>query len=259
MQVPFVKYEGTGNDFVVIDNRSGHFYLDATQVVFLCDRKFGIGSDGLILLNKTENSDFEMDYFNSDSSKSFCGNGARCAVHYAHALGLFSNHSIFTAIDGLHEAHVEKEIVRIKMKDVIEVNQQDSAIIMDTGSPHYIVQSNDLSSENTLKIGKEIRFSSPFSETGINVNLVNQISNDQWAISTYERGVENETLSCGTGAVAAAIASTLSSEQHTHSVNIHSKGGILKVDFERLSSSHFKNIWLSGPVKQVFHGIIELS
>ncbi|MEY4127420.1 MAG: hypothetical protein RL737_1609 [Bacteroidota bacterium] len=260
MLVQFEKYQGAGNDFIMIDNRSGkHNTLGIDQIQWMCNRHYGIGSDGLILLNESSEADFEMDFYNPDGSKSFCGNGARCVVAFANALGVEATTHTFNAIDGIHEYTLEDNSIGIHMGDVnhIEFFGVDSAL-MNTGSPHYITLSDDLSTENTLALGREIRYSAQYIKDGVNVNLVQVKSSHEIDISTYERGVEGETLACGTGATACALFLAFRNQLTQGTVIVNAKGGKLAVRFAR-NKSGFEHIWLLGPAVKVFNGEIVLS
>ena len=259
MLVQFEKYQGAGNDFIMIDNRSGKYNsLGIDQIKWMCDRHYGIGSDGLILLNESPSADFEMDFYNPDGSKSFCGNGARCVVAFAKALGVHSLTRTFHAIDGIHEYTLEDSSIGIHMRDVnyIEFFGEDSAL-MNTGSPHYILLSDDLSTENTLNKGREIRYAAQYKQDGVNVNLVHVTSTHEIDISTYERGVEGETLACGTGATACALFLASRNELAQGTVVVNAKGGKLAVRFVR-NASGFEQIWLLGPASKVFNGEINM-
>ncbi len=260
MKLTFSKYQGTGNDFIMLDNRSGQYdALSLEQVRFLCDRKFGIGADGLIKISKDGNTAFEVDYYNSDGSKSFCGNGARCAVAFAGTLGIEVSTVVFTAIDGLHEAESREDLVYLKMGNVHEIHSKDKDWVLDTGSPHYIrfvANSLDL---DVVKEGRKIRYAPEYNEVGINVNFVEVLRNDEIEVTTYERGVEDETLSCGTGVTAAALAYAREEKRFgKQKIHIHTKGGKLQVAFERTGDSDFVDIYLIGPAQHVFDGQIEL-
>jgi len=258
MKVVFSKYQGTGNDFILLDNLNGLYNeLSIENICFLCDRKFGIGADGLIKINKMKGYSFEVEYFNSDGSKSFCGNGARCAVHFAGSLGIPTEEVRFWAIDGEHLAFCNKDEVRLKMIDVERILKVGEDFEVYTGSQHYIHFTNDLSTENTVRFGKEIRYSEAYEKNGINVNLMEKISFNQFRVSTYERGVEDETLSCGTGVTACAIVADFLSEEPLHEVSIDVKGGKLSVSLER-DGDTYRNIYLIGPASFVFNGEINL-
>ena len=259
MLVQFEKYQGAGNDFIMIDNRSGMYNdLGIDQIKSMCDRHYGIGSDCLILLNESPSADFEMDFYNPDGSKSFCGNCARCVVAFAHAVGVDSLTHTFHAIDGFHEYVREDASIGIHMSDVnhIEFFGEDSAL-MNTGSPHYMILSDDLCTENTLNKGREIRYAAPFKKDGVNVNLVHVKSTLEIDIATYERGVEGETLACGTGATACALFLASRNEIAQGTVVVNAKGGKMAVRFVR-NESGFEQIWLFGPASSVFHGEINV-
>ena len=262
MQIPFFKYQGAGNDFIMLDNRSGEFdFLSNEQISRLCDRHFGIGSDGLIKLSVHDKCHFFMDFFNPDATKSFCGNGARCAV--AFFVKLTNKHSTITfeAIDGLHEATIEdNNQIRLKMNDVDSVKQiTSSRFELNTGSPHLVLIEQSIGSLDVVSKGAAIRFSEKYGENGINVNFIEEIDPKSFAIRTYERGVENETLACGTGITAAAIAYAFNNKlQGENSIAVAALGGNLSVEFDHLEWGKFRQIYLIGPAQFVFHGICEL-
>ena len=259
--IPFYKYQGTGNDFVMIDNREKQ-YLDRskTQAInWLCDRRFGIGADGLILLQNRAGYDFEMVYFNADGRESsMCGNGGRCIVAFANFLGVIEEECSFIAIDGPHEALIRQDNwVELKMGDVTSVESGDNFYCLNTGSPHFVTFVDGLEQLNILQEGQKVRYSDRFKNDGINVNFVEK--RDQgFSIATYERGVEAETLSCGTGVTAAAIAYYLENDRpFSGEIPVEAKGGQLKVRFEPQEGT-FTNIWLCGPAKQVFEGTVNV-
>lgn len=256
--ISFSKYQGTGNDFVMIDNRQGVFPKDDLELVqSLCDRKFGIGADGLILIENHPSADFEMIYFNSDGSQSLCGNGSRCAVRFAEDLGLVADKTLFLAIDGMHEAIITPEEIHLKMNPVSQIEKIEDDSYLHTGSPHYIRWTSKAAEEAVVAEGARIRYSEKFSgQNGTNVNFVEVLPNNVLFVRTYERGVEDETLSCGTGVTAAALAAT---EKNLSSpVHIQTKGGNLAVSFDRLADGSFDNIYLIGPAKKVFEGKISV-
>ena len=259
MEVKFHKYQGTGNDFVILDNRKNEYAsLSNAAVKKICDRNFGIGADGLMLLNEKENYDFDMTYFNADGNKgSLCGNGSRCMIKFAALCGIKKDQYLFTAADGEHIARLNLEgIVSLRMNDVNSTKKHHLDFIVDTGSPHYIKMTPDVMNLDVVKKGKEIRYSPEFEKEGINVNFVEQLSEpDKIIVRTYERGVENETLSCGTGVAAAAIV-CFHNESGFNGVEIKTLGGKLLVEFDRTEDGSFKNIWLSGPAEKVFEGIL---
>ncbi len=258
MEIEFVKYQGTGNDFIMLDNSTGKYdAFTVKQISFLCNRKIGIGADGLIKLSKKEGYDFEVEYFNADGTQSFCGNGARCSVAFAKELGWIENEGSFLAIDGLHSATISNEgVVRIDMLPVTEVLNKGKDFFLDTGSPHYVHFSED-ESIDIVSFGKEIRFSEEYKDDGVNVNLVRIIDESTIHVETYERGVEDETLSCGTGVTACALVYMLKNKRKSAIIKVQTKGGLLSVESEFDKEKGFRNIWLSGPAKKVFHGRID--
>lgn len=259
-KLKFFKYQGTGNDFVMIDQREEQFLTreDRVTIEHLCDRRFGIGADGLILLQEREGYDFEMIYFNSDGRESsMCGNGGRCIVAFAEQLGVIEDRAHFLAIDGEHEAIIRKDgWVELKMTDVLNVEAGADYFYLNTGSPHYIKFVEDVNKVNVFEQGRAIRYNDRFKNEGTNVNFV-QPTETGITVATYERGVEDETLSCGTGVTAAAIAHYLKSEAKPTRVPIQVKGGRLEVRFEP-NGEGFHNIWLCGPAELVFEGEIRI-
>jgi diaminopimelate epimerase len=260
MTLSFFKYQGTGNDFIILDNRDGETnFLTAEIVQQLCHRKFGIGADGLMLMNSHEQYDFEMIYYNADGKKStMCGNGGRCMVKFAFDLGTHKYTYTFLAIDGLHEAEIEiNGDVKLRMNDVKEVVCEKGHYILNTGSPHFIKPTENLENINVSKSGNEIRFSKQFENEGINVNFVESLDDDAIFVRTYERGVEDETLSCGTGVTAAALIFA-HNERGFNRVEVKTLGGHLSVEFNKIDDQHFNNIWLCGPATFVYKGEITL-
>jgi diaminopimelate epimerase len=256
MQIEFSKYQGTGNDFILIDNRHGQCdNLSQSDIQFYCDRRFGIGADGLILIQLCSDAAFEMVYFNADGSQSFCGNGARCAVHFAGSLGIDTRSVQFKAIDGFHHAAQCGDEVKIHMQDVHEIVKDGQDFVLNTGSPHYVNFNSDHSTETVVDFGKSIRYSEKYRSEGINVNLLS-VENDVIRVATYERGVEDETLSCGTGVTACALVYALESQTMNHRVKVRTKGGNLEVFWERTQHG-FDQIYLVGPATFVFQGKIE--
>ncbi len=256
MQIHFYKYQGTGNDFIIIDNRSDQYSnLPIDQINFLCNRRFGIGADGLMLLNLKEGYDFEMKYYNADGKESsMCGNGGRCLVKFAYHQGIHKNTYLFTAIDGDHEAEIDLDgTVSLKMKDVPVIKSLNGDFILNTGSPHYVKMVQDIATMDVVKNGRAIRNSEAFKKDGINVNFVEHTGDDTIFVRTYERGVEDETLSCGTGVTAAALA-CYHNENGFNDVMVETRGGKLNVEYDRYDDKSFNNIWLSGPAEKVFEG-----
>lgn len=253
MNIPFCKYEGSGNDFILVDNRSGLFPKDNADLVkIMCNRHFGIGSDGLILIEDALEADFNMVFFNPDASSSFCGNGSRCAVLYAQELKMISDTCKYMAIDGLHRAKISGDRVRISMQNVQGVERNEDMLFLNTGSPHSIVFVQDLDTLDILTEARKIRYSERFADKGTNVNFV-QRRPDGIEMRTYERGVENETLSCGTGVTAAALC-TAQDIHGNQEVQVYTRGGKLSVSFMRNAADSFSDVWLEGPAKFVFDG-----
>ena len=254
MQIDFYKYQGTGNDFVVIDDRMHQFDVtDEEKIRAICNRRKGIGADGLLLLRNHEDADFEMLYFNSDGKQgSMCGNGGRCLVDFAHLLGIIEDNCTFFAKDGFHEAKWTKEWVELKMIDVFEVEVNDDFVYLDTGSPHFVKFVNDLENYPVFEQGSSIRYNERFKLNGTNVNFV-EIQGTEFKVRTYERGVEDETLACGTGVTAVAIAAHASNKKINNPLLVSTLGGTLKVLFEDIGGV-YKNVWLVGPAKLVYKG-----
>jgi len=260
MNIEFQKYQGTGNDFVIMDNRDKAYdSLTKDQVRFLCDRRFGIGGDGLMLLNLHPNYDFEMKYYNSDGRESsMCGNGGRCLIKFAYDKGIHKSTYKFLAIDGDHEGSIDTDgTVALKMNDVDDVRYDHGNYILDTGSPHFVNLTTDVMHLDVYKKGREIRYSKEFEKEGINVNFVEQMDEaDKIIVRTYERGVEDETLSCGTGVTAAALV-CFHNDSGFNRVEVRTKGGLLSVEFDKTGNS-YTDIWLNGPALKVFEGKIEI-
>lgn len=259
MEFTFYKYQGTGNDFVMIDNRNGFFPKDNIALVEkLCDRRFGIGADGLILLENDTDSDFRMVYYNSDGNpSSMCGNGGRCIVSFAKNLGIIQKETTFTAADGLHHATIfDNGIVSLQMKDVDTVDITAEYVFLDTGSPHHVQMEDDLGHLDVKTLGAKIRYSDMYGKAGSNVNFVHQENEDTFSLRTYERGVEDETLSCGTGATAVAIAMKAIGKTNAESVNLNVEGGKLTVTFHE-TDGKFTEVFLKGPAQFVYKGTAE--
>jgi diaminopimelate epimerase len=253
----FFKYQGTGNDFVMVDDRIAHWDLGNLDLITtLCDRKFGIGADGLILIRAHADYDFEMIYFNADGSQSFCGNGARCAVAFASFLGMISEKTLFLAIDGPHEARIAKGEISLKMAKVLPISESLGDAFVHTGSPHHVRWVEQLEDYPVLEQGQLLRHDPCYAPAGSNVNFVKKISDNEIFVRTFERGVENETLSCGTGVTAAALVCGALTQQKD--IQIRTLGGNLRVTFEGNATDGFDNIWLIGPAQQVYAGQIQL-
>ncbi|MBT8271665.1 MAG: diaminopimelate epimerase [Bacteroidia bacterium] len=256
MMIEFEKYHGTGNDFILVDNRSGQFKNWSNALIKqLCDRHFGIGADGLILLEEHPDLDYRMVYFNSDGNEStMCGNGGRCLAHFAKALGIIETAGSFEAIDGIHAVEFRDGLVRLGMNHVDDIDFLEDTVILNTGSPHVVTMADNVDMLDVQEAGERIRYSDTFKEEGINVNFVEQ-QNDVFNVRTYERGVEAETLSCGTGVTAVAIAMHAMGRTVKQLVDIITPGGELQVEFEKTESG-YGNIHLIGPAMPVFKGTI---
>lgn len=256
-KIPFHKYQATGNDFIMIDNRDKKFPSEDIELVKkMCNRKFGIGSDGLILIELSDTSDFNMIFYNPDGSQSLCGNGSRCAVNFSKELGIIDKETEFMAYDGLHHASFNDQIVNLDMHDVQNVTHMSDGMFIDTGSPHYTQFIAKTEGFDVVEEGRKIRYGGLFHKEGVNVNFI-QVKNDKEIyVRTYERGVEDETLSCGTGVTAAAIAAGFNGVGNE--VDIITLGGKLKVSYDNGKDGSFINIVLSGPAKKVYEGEIEI-
>jgi diaminopimelate epimerase len=259
MQLSFSKYHGAGNDFIIIDNRAGIFTKGSSVIKQICDRHFGIGADGLMLLEKSSEADFYMRYFNSDGNEStMCGNGGRCITQFANQIGLIQSSASFVGIDGKHNANILSEnIINLKMQDVSEIEVGENYYFINTGSPHYVCFVNNIQEVDVMSIGRSIRNSFNLQNGGTNVNFID-LSNDEINIRTFERGVESETLACGTGSVASAIAYYYHTKKHKPEYKIHTQGGELIVTFNRVNDLLFNEVWLKGPAIHVFDGHINI-
>jgi len=271
MKIHFYKYQATGNDFVLIDNREGKFSFSIPQIQKICDRRFGVGADGLMLIEKHSTLTFNLVYYNSDGSQSLCGNGSRAAVMMASFLGMLNGKTKFNAYDGPHDAELlNSEIVRLKMNDVTEVRKVGDDIFINTGSPHHLRFVKDADEYPVVDEGRKIRNSKSYTPAGTNVNFIELKGNNSIYVRTYERGVEDETFSCGTGVTAAALAASFYG--YTSPVHVLVKGGELSVEFKSArmadqplqtglpadESATFQDIFLIGPAKMVFEGDLEL-
>lgn len=259
MKLTFYKYQGTGNDFIMVDNRDLKMPKNDTKMIQnLCDRRFGIGADGLILLENSEDplDDFKMVYYNSDGRQSsMCGNGGRCLVAFAKFLGIIEDSARFTAIDGVHDAEAKGSSIKLRMKDVSKVSDYEDYTFIDTGSPHHVIFTENIKALDIKKEGAAIRYSDTYGDAGTNVNFVEALSESEYSVRTYERGVEDETYSCGTGVTAVALAAFSRGKSRTQKIQLNTPGGILNVEFKKTDEG-FEEIWLSGPAEQVFKGEI---
>ncbi len=262
MNIKFFKYQGTGNDFIMIDDRISLFPNgDNTKLIEkLCHRRFGIGADGLILLQKHESADFFMKYYNSDGRESsMCGNGGRCIAQFAKDLNVVGDKAAFYAVDGYHEADYENKMVSLLMKDVNSIEKRSTdEFVLNTGSPHYVVFSDaDITNLDIVSMAKKIRFNDEFAKEGINVNFVNILSDNELKVRTYERGVEDETFSCGTGVTASVLAYSQRNSIESQLINVQTLGGTLSVKYTPNEQS-FKQVYLQGPAIRVFEGELSL-
>jgi len=262
LKINFWKYQGNGNDFVILDNRNGDIDLSNELIKRMCTRRFGVGADGLIIIAASAESDFEMIYYNSDGAlSSMCGNGGRCAAMFAFLQGISGNEMIFSAYDGLHKAVIEDRCadrlcdVSLSMADVVDVEKEDNFYFLNTGSPHYVEFVPRVAEIDVVAEGKKTRYSERFMPGGTNVNFV-EMDDDRIFVRTYERGVEDETLSCGTGVTASAIVAYLINSKTSQLV--HTTGGEFVVSFEPEEDGIFKNVWLRGPAEFVFKGSMEI-
>jgi len=256
MIIEFYKYHGTGNDFVLIDNRSLFFDKNNIELISkICSRHTGVGADGLILLENDNHYDFKMIYFNSDGKKtSMCGNGGRCVISFAKKLNIIDDNVTFLAIDGLHEGIINDDIIKIKMIKVSNIDEVHNGCLLDTGSPHFVKFCTSVNNINVFQSGRELRNNKEISEDGVNINFTEIIDNSSIKVRTYERGVENETLSCGTGVIASALSAHSKGLVDSNRIKISTLGGELFVSFD--FKNVYDNIWLEGPAIEVFKGQI---
>lgn len=256
MNLVFYKYQGTGNDFVIVDNRTKIFPKNNIAFINkLCNRNFGIGADGVILIENHNTTDFRMIYFNADGSETMCGNGGRCAVAFAKKLNIIDRKTTFTAFDGAHYAEIDNDIISLHMVNVNEINIKKDAVYAFTGTQHHVEIVESLENYPVFENGKKIRYS--YDSPGANVNFTQQINNNTFRVRTYEKGVENETLACGTGVTAVAIAMYATKKTTETLIKLPVEGGLLEVSFDE-KNGKFSNIFLKGPAVFVFKGEIEL-
>ena len=260
MKIAFSKYQGTGNDFVMIDNRANFFPKENNKLIeHLCNRRFGIGGDGLILLENDLETNFKMVYFNSDGNQStMCGNGGRCLVAFAKKLEIIENKATFIAVDGLHHATInENDIVSLQMQDITEIKIEPDFVFLNTGSPHHVTMVENLHIYNVKENGSRIRNSELYGKAGSNINFVTQMNDSEFTIRTFERGVEDETLSCGTGATATAIAMHATHKTASNIIKINVEGGKLEISFTKWENNYV-SIFLTGQAEFVFDGKIDI-
>jgi len=264
MLVHFSKYHGTGNDFIMIDGRSQQSSLFSSGIIkHICDRRFGVGGDGLILLEESPGYDFTMRYYNADGQEgTMCGNGGRCISAFARRLGLISQEvTVFEGIDGIHTASFSSQgEIRLKLADVSGIQELEDGYLLNTGSPHFVKLSENLEGIDVEHLGAEIRNQERFGPGGVNVNFLEaEDGRDKIAVRTFERGVEGETWSCGTGVTAAAILASFHFDTDIRSFQVKTRGGLLKVTFERKDKQNFRDIYLTGPASHVYDGTIEIT
>lgn len=258
MKIHFYKYQGTGNDFIVVDNRDERLSLTPTQIAQFCNRRYGIGADGFMELKTAAGYDFKMVYYNADGNEgSMCGNGGRCLVKFAYYLGIHKSDFKFMASDGVHHASIETNgWVRLKMKDVDSIQHFSHFDLLDTGSPHYVRQVENIREFAVSQEGRLVRQSDRFKKDGVNVNFVEALNGSRIFVRTYERGVEDETFSCGTGVTAAAIVAAHNERGFNH-IDVQTLGGKLYVEYDRTGENQFRDVWLAGPADKVFEGQIK--
>ena len=254
MERSFFKYQATGNDFILVDNRGNLFpKKDTKHIERLCHRRFGIGADGLILLETDKTTDFRMVYFNSDGREgSMCGNGGRCIVAFANYLGLIEDSCNFNAIDGAHRAYIKDRKVALQMKDVPEIHDTPKYLWLDTGSPHHVQLWEPWEDLEVPREGARLRYGL-YGSGGSNINFVHPIGENNFEVRTYERGVEAETYSCGTGVTAVALGMHHLGRLSGSSAQIKTVGGVLQVRFS-CGPQGYSDIWLEGPAELVFKG-----
>ncbi|GAB4286783.1 MAG: diaminopimelate epimerase [Marinilabiliales bacterium] len=255
MSIFFEKFHGTGNDFIIINNLDSRYKLTENLIKQMCHRRFGIGSDGLLEILKSKNYDFKMLYYNSDGLEgTMCGNGGRCAVSFAYKHGIIATETVFEAVDGLHEAKVlDNGNIKLKMNNVLQVTNYDDGIFLDTGSPHFVVDKTGLKKFDEYAEGLKLRNDKRFAPNGLNVNFIDIISDETLHVTTYERGVENLTYSCGTGAIASAIVSGLMKADGNYRIKTIFKGGELFVNYKKAGTS-FTDVYLEGPAEYIMNG-----
>ena len=255
--INFSKFHGAGNDFIMINAIKNELVLSEELIFKMCDRRVGIGADGLIILMPSDNHDFRMRYYNCDGKEStFCGNGGRCIAAFAHQQGIIKNNAVYEAVDGIHKAKITElssteYLVELSMRDILSYKIDEDSMLIDTGSPHYVKKVKNLKDLDVKNAGASIRYDKNISIDGVNVDfLLNDNGNIH--IRTYERGVEDETLACGTGVTASAMAASL--WYGGDDIDIHTQIAKLNVRFEK-GNNTFKNVVLTGPATHVFDGM----
>tara|TARA_Y100001935_G_scaffold227743_1_gene206246 strand:+ start:144 stop:923 length:780 start_codon:yes stop_codon:yes gene_type:complete len=259
MKISFTKYNGAGNDFIVIDDRLNNLSLTKSQIFNICSRNVGIGADGLILIKESNKTDFKIHHYTSDGNPgSLCGNGSRCAILYAYRNNIINKHTEFEAFDGIHKAEIiNDELISMQMKLNSRIIENDYGIWVDTGSPHLIVETANTDDLDVRSIGRSIRYNDYYKKEGVNVNFVERISDEVFKIRTYERGVEDETRACGTGSTASAICMNYIGKTRSNKMKMKCLGGDLEVKFLKRNKK-YSEISITGPAKFVFEGIINI-
>ena len=259
MEINFSKYNGAGNDFILIDDRDSLINDNKSLINYLCDRHFGVGADGIIILKESNNCDFEILHYTSDGNLgSLCGNGSRCAVLFAYNKDITGRKTVFNAFDGIHSAEIlENGLIKMEMKLNSDIVNNSYGTFTDTGSPHLVIEKDDTDKLDVCNEGRAIRYNDFYKKEGVNVNFIEKISDDQFKIRTYERGVENETLACGTGSTASAICMNFLGRTKRSNITMKCKGGDLNVQFN-LSERGYQEISITGPAKLVYEGTIKV-
>jgi diaminopimelate epimerase len=259
MKINFSKYNGAGNDFIVIDDRESNLDLTKPEIYNLCNRNIGIGGDGLILIKKSIKTDFEILHYTSDGNLgSLCGNGSRCAILYAYRNNIINKHTVFKAFDGIHEAEIiTDELITMQMKLNSRIIENEYGIWVDTGSPHLVVETTNTDELDVKNLGRSIRYNDYYKQEGVNVNFVERVSDEVFKIRTYERGVEDETRACGTGSTASAICMNYIGKTSNNKIKMKCLGGDLEVKFLKRNET-YSEISITGPAKLVFEGSIDI-
>ncbi|MFY7861194.1 MAG: diaminopimelate epimerase [Chitinophagales bacterium] len=249
----FYKYHGCGNDFILLDGRNIQENFSKSLIEKICHRRFGVGADGFMILSLVSGYDFEMKYYNSDGKESsFCGNGGRCIVKFAQDLGIIRDSALFLFEGKTYTAFLDGESIFLHMKNVDSILVQNEIFVLDTGSPHHVTFIESIDSFDLITYARHIRFSDSFPD-GINVNIVEQMTPNKIKMRTYERGVEDETYSCGTGVVAAVLAASTRAKNVENRYEVETKGGQFEVEFQK-DEIKFHQIILKGPAEKVFQG-----
>jgi diaminopimelate epimerase len=259
MKVKFSKYNGAGNDFIVIDDRKNNIEINPWLIEKLCNRNFGIGGDGLILIKESKSTDFEILHYTSDGNLgSLCGNGSRCAISFAYKNKIIGKKTRFDAFDGIHNAEIINDnLVKMEMKINSDIIENEYGTWLDTGSPHLVIEKDNTDELDVNLLASSIRYNEYYKKEGVNVNFIEKVSNETFKIRTYERGVENETLACGTGSTASAICMNYLGKTQSNNITMKCRGGDLKVEF--ISNDNlFSDISITGPAKFVFEGQIDI-